>query len=77
LSVREVLIGHATRHHRGSAWMRTGQHESELSGKRWSASSLVIDVGHAKQAQEPALELAQLGLEDYGPSSSPNVALNF
>jgi hypothetical protein len=41
-------------------------------GKRWSVSSLGIDVGHAKQAQEPALELAQLGREDHGPSSLPN-----
>ena len=39
LSVREVLIGHATKHHRGSTWMRTGQHESELSGKRWVGSA--------------------------------------
>ena len=72
LSVREVLIGHATRQYHGSAWMRTDQHEPEVSVKHGSVSSFVIDVGHAKQAQEPALELAQLGREDHGSSSLPN-----
>ena len=38
----------------------------------------MIGVGHAKQAQEPALELAQLGREDHGrPRPNPErVALH-
>ena len=70
--VREGLIGDATRHHHGTAWMGTGQHVSDLRVERRSVKSGAIDVGHAKQAQEPALELAQLGFEDHGPSSPPN-----
>jgi hypothetical protein len=70
--VREVLISHATRHHRGAAWVGTGQHVSDLPMNRKSVKSGVIDLGHAKQAQEPALEFAQLGREDQGPSSRAN-----
>ncbi len=71
-SVRDGMIGPPTKHYHGGVNTVTGQHEPALSRKRWSLRSLVVDLGHAKQAQEPALELAQLGLEDQGTSSPPN-----
>src|ERR1700677_2776946 len=72
-SVRDRLIGLPTKHCHGSGSMRSGQHEPALSRKRWLLRSLRVDLGHAKQAQELALELGQLSLEDHRPLSTPNL----
>ena len=42
---------------------------SHLSAELRPVASGVIDIGHAEQTQEPALEPAQLGPEDHGRSS--------
>jgi hypothetical protein len=57
-SAREVSIGLATRHRSSIASIRTPRHVSDLSVKHWRIRSGVVDIGHAQQAQQPALEPA-------------------
>jgi hypothetical protein len=63
------LIGLATQYSWNHAWIWTSHHVSHLSVELQPVESGVIDIGHAEQTQEPALEPAQLGPEDHGRSS--------